>query len=765
MSIANTGAANTTHSLRPANVSLGNDIEISYRYTEDFAGAITAVGGGRSTLTGGVTVRPSEGTGTRGGHLASLGEGSVLRLEGSLDVAGGLGTIIQRTGVVEYGGGGSSAFTLDVTGTARLAAADGIPTTASVLLGGSGPGGTLDMNGFNQTLAGLSRDNNPGLVTNGGAGPAVLTIDNAVNSVYTGGIEDGSGGLSLVKTGSGSFTLGAATSFTGPASVEQGSLILDAAAALAGSGRVSVAAFATVDVTALPGGYLVPAAQTVGGEGTLLGSVTLESGATLAPGASPGSLGVSQDVIFGPGGNYNWQIAAATGTAGLAEGWDLLTVGGGITVTATSESPFDLNLWTLSGTGPDVSGPLADFDPASGYSWTIARSSAGISGFAADLFRVNTGPANGTAGFANPFGGGSFAVAQVGNDLELVYTPGSTPTDIVIDVAAGTETQAEAGYPTIASATSVRKTGGGTLVFDAANAYTGPTTVSAGTLEVANPGGLANTNVTVDTAATLAVAAGTTLSSPSVIVDGGTLSAAALAVSGSGGIASLAINAGTLAGSPAVTVADGGLLSLVQDARVSVAVGSLEVAESGGGRVDLGSGQIEIAAGGTTPEQLRADIIAGRNGGAWNGTAGITSAAAAAAGGSRAVGYLVSGDGSARVSFAAPGDTDLNGQVNVFDLIGIDSAGKFGNGQAAVWSQGDFNYDGVANVFDLIGIDSSGAYGSGPYFPASPTAAGGLTGSVAAVPEPGGWLLAASGLVALAVARRRQASAARGWEN
>jgi hypothetical protein len=215
----------------------------------------------------------------------------------------------------------------------------------------------------------------------------------------------------------------------------------------------------------------------------------------------------------------------------------------------------------------------------------------------------------------------------------------------------------------------------------------------------------------------------------------------------------------------AVTVADGGVLSLVQDARVSVAVGSLEVAESGGGRVDLGSGQIEIAAGGTTPEQLRADIIAGRNGGAWNGTAGITSAAAAAAGGSRAVGYLVSGDGSARVSFAAPGDTDLNGQVNVFDLIGIDSAGKFGNGQAAVWSQGDFNYDGVANVFDLIGIDSSGAYGSGPYFPASPTAAGGLTGSVAAVPEPGGWLLAASGLVALAVARRRQASAARGWEN
>jgi len=59
VSIANTGAAKTTHSLRPANVSLSNDIEISYRYTEDFAGAITAAGGGRSTLTGAGAVPPS----------------------------------------------------------------------------------------------------------------------------------------------------------------------------------------------------------------------------------------------------------------------------------------------------------------------------------------------------------------------------------------------------------------------------------------------------------------------------------------------------------------------------------------------------------------------------------------------------------------------------------------------------------------------------------------------------------------------------------
>ena len=343
--------------------------------------------------------------------------------------------------------------------------------------------------------------------------------------------------------------------------------------------------------------------------------------------------------------------------------------------------------------------------------------------------------------------------AAIGS-VTVTTFPGTDPGVIVIDVPSGTQTQAQAGYGTIFSATSVTKTGAGTVVFDAANAYVGPTTVSAGTLQVANPGALAATNVTVDTGATLAVASGTTMQSPSVIVDGGTLVAAALAVNSTTGITSLAINAGGLGGSPAVTIGNGGEMALVQDARVSVAVGSLAVTEgTGGGLLDLGAGQVSVAIGGISAADLRADIIAGRNGGGWNGTTGITSSTAAAAGGTRAVGYLVAGDGSATVSFAAPGDTNLNGSVDVFDLVAVNSAGKYGTGTAAVWSQGDFNYDGVTNVFDLVSINSAGAYGQGNYFPATPTS----IGSVAAVPEPGTLGLVAAGLAALAVSRRRRA--------
>jgi hypothetical protein len=205
-------------------------------------------------------------------------------------------------------------------------------------------------------------------------------------------------------------------------------------------------------------------------------------------------------------------------------------------------------------------------------------------------------------------------------------------------------------------------------------------------------------------------------------------------------------------------VANCGVLTLPSGSRFVLGVSSLAVDTSaeqsaGGGLVNLGAGQISVATGGVSAADLRADIIAGRNGGAWNGTTGITSSAAAASGGTRAVGYVVNENGSTAVSFAAAGDIDLSGAVNVFDLVGINSGGKYGAGTAATWQQGDFNYDGVTNVFDLVAVNTAGAYGQGNYFPAAAGVAG-VTGSVAAVPEPAALSLIAAGLGLAAAVRR-----------
>ncbi len=644
---------------------------------------------------------------------------------GVLDVTNPANTTTTNTGAINIGVVTVSAGTLGFAANALLND-DGTAGASAILM----DGGTLRWD------AGNGQDIS--------AGGRLTLVDGKTASFDTNGNDatlatafaGGPLNASVTKLGSGVLTLGADTDYAGPTAVQAGTLRVNGTAL--GSGAVTVADGATL-----------------GGTGTVGGATTLLTGATLAPGASPGSLGFSAGLTWEAGGNYNWQIADAAATPGI--GWDSVTVGGVLDINATSADPFQLNLWTLSSTEPDVSGNAANFSSTQGYTWTIASAAGGITGFSSDAFVIKSAAANGTDGFSNPLGGGSFSLALAGNDLNLVFTPGTGPSDLVIDVPSGSQTQAQAGYPTIAEASSVTKIGAGTVVFDAANAYTGPTTVSAGTLEVANAGGVAASNVTVDTGATLAIASGTTMRSPSVIVDGGTLAGSSVAVNNTTGVTALAINAGTISGAPVVTIATGGQMSLVQDARVTVAVGGLSVDQaSGGGRLDIGAGQVSIAVGGISAADLRADIIAGRNGGAWNGTAGITSSTAAASGGTRAVGYVVAGDGSAKVSFAASGDVDLSGAVNVFDLVSINSSGTYGTGAASVWSSGDFNYDGVTNVFDLVGVNTAGAYGQGNYFPAAPSSAG--LGSAAAVPEPAG-LLGAGGMVAVLAGwlrRRRQ---------
>lgn len=318
----------------------------------------------------------------------------------------------------------------------------------------------------------------------------------------------------------------------------------------------------------------------------------------------------------------------------------------------------------------------------------------------------------------------------VRSDVDVFASSGP----LAVEIAAGTVGQAVAGHASIAGTGSLTKTGAGTLVLDSANLLTGPTTVTAGTLEVAAIKSLVGSPVTVEPGATLAIAPGVVARIPSVTLTGGVLAAESLTIDAGRGIGLLAIEDGSVAGAPAVTVGGVGRLALSATNPRGIAVASLKIDREAGGFVDLGMGRIEIAAD-ATEAGLRADIVAARAAGSWTGGVGIGSTAVGITSGARTIGYSVAADGSATVAFAAPGDLDLNGSVNVFDLVAMSTSAAFGKNVAAGWSDGDINYDGVADLFDLVAIGAGGAFGQGNYLSVSLSGAG-ASGAVTAVPEP-----------------------------
>jgi autotransporter-associated beta strand protein len=101
------------------------------------------------------------------------------------------------------------------------------------------------------------------------------------------------GTSSVTKVGTGTILLDGINTFTGTTSIEQGIAAISGSGAIANSSLVTISAGATLDVQGIAGGYLVGAGQTLGGSGTVLGSVVFGRGSTISPGMTSGGAGVS----------------------------------------------------------------------------------------------------------------------------------------------------------------------------------------------------------------------------------------------------------------------------------------------------------------------------------------------------------------------------------------------------------------------------------------------------------------------------------------
>jgi autotransporter-associated beta strand protein len=421
-----------------------------------------------------------------------------------------------------------------------------------------------------------------------------------------------------------------------------------------------------------------------------------------------------------------------------------------------SRSTIDQNFVTGVGASADIVGQFVATGSASTLTIDVSRWVAErvVAGDTSVSFMITR-----DVRFTNDLGGSNALsiTSREGAGANLALAPTLTlstrTAPITIGVSAGSQTQLQTGNSVIRGTSSVTKTGTGTVVYDARNSTSGTTTIQAGTLRVAHAGGLAASPTVVQAGGRLLVDAGVVMTAPSVLVQGGTLSAQTLLIGGTAGIGRLVVASGVVAGSPAMTINSGGRVSLSGIAAETLTVAGLVIDQTTGGTLDLGMGRCEVAAGGMTVAALRADLAAGRAGGMWSGSSGILSSSAAAAigaGVSRTVGWLDAGDGSLICAFAAPGDTNLDGAIDVLDATNILTAATFNTGVAAVWSEGDFNYDGVVDVLDAAEFLTVGLYNEGSYL-GFPQPAG-----VAAVPEPSMERGIPVGLVCLALAVRRR---------
>ena len=192
-----------------------------------------------------------------------------------------------------------------------------LSTTSSVAIAA---GATFDLNGNNQTLAGLS---GTGVVT---LGAGTLTVNNTAASEFDGSIS-GTGGLT--KSGTGTFSIGSpagSLTLTGPVTVNAGTL-----AFLTANGSSGIQARTLAGGVVLNGGALtLPVAASTANR-TLL----VTSSVTFATNASSGAILGKLDL-----GNGDLDVKAtttATATATLAS------------LTAAAASGFNKGLWNGNG--------------------------------------------------------------------------------------------------------------------------------------------------------------------------------------------------------------------------------------------------------------------------------------------------------------------------------------------------------------------------------------------------------------------------------
>lgn len=140
----------------------------------------------------------------------------------------------------------------------------------------SGPGGALRLNGYSTVVGAIqSLSAGSGVIENGGAADSILTVDGSTagNSSFSGMIRDGGAGRLGLTLASGALTLSAMNSYTGPTTINGGTLAITSTGGITSNvtnnarfeNAGTVAGSVTNNTThpwpsapACPGAYIIP---------------------------------------------------------------------------------------------------------------------------------------------------------------------------------------------------------------------------------------------------------------------------------------------------------------------------------------------------------------------------------------------------------------------------------------------------------------------------------------------------------------------------
>jgi len=391
------------------------------------------------------------------GSLAGV-TGSVVDLQGigSTLKAGSDNTTTNFAGTLA--GGASDTFVKEGSGNLTLSASNTTFTgltriDAGTLTLGHGTNTLADTGAVNVNGGELALGTNidtvgavtltSGSITGSGAG--TLTGTGSAYDVRSGSVSAKLGGtVGLTKSTTGNVTLTGDNSYSGATTVSNGTLEVSAGNINSTSGisitggelRYGSTTGLTRDVTVNGGTFRYNSTTDYSGtltytNGTLAGTrltgtsfdnQVIGTGKTISPGNSPGTMNVGSQTWAG-GGSYLFEINDVAGTAGADPGWDLLSGSGTLTITATSLTPFVIDLTSL--TALNAAGNVSNFVNTTNYFWMLADFANPVGGFDADAFSVNT------SNFSNTFTG-SFAVAlgsgiSGGDNTQLYLTYTAVP--------------------------------------------------------------------------------------------------------------------------------------------------------------------------------------------------------------------------------------------------------------------------------------------------------------------------------------------------